>query len=177
MTSGPVGIQSKLKLRKELDDLASLKYHITQGKIDTEYRITNKILGKGSYAIVKLAEKIDNINENVAVKIYEKSKLYSNKHRRKNLCSEIMVLKSLDHKNILKLIKVYEDRTNVYLIMEYIKGMSLYRYLKERSSSSLSEHEAKFIFREILNTLNYMHQKGIAHRDVKLENIIVTNEF
>ena len=83
---------------------------------------------------------------------------------------------NIDHKNILKLIKVYEDRTNVYLIMEYIKGVSLYKYLKENKSSCLSEKEVKFIFKEILNAMLYCHQKMIAHRDVKLENIIVSSD-
>ena len=92
-SSMPITIDTKIKLRKELDDMAVLKYHITQGKIEKEYKITSTILGKGSYAVVKLAERIDNAEFKVAVKIYEKCKLYTNKHRRKNLCNEIMVLK------------------------------------------------------------------------------------
>lgn len=88
-----------------------------------------------------------------------------------------MVLKTIEHKNILKLIKVFEDRVNVYLVMEYIKGMPLYRYLKERKSSGLHEHDAKFLLKEILSALVYLHSKCVAHRDVKLENIIVINDL
>lgn len=148
-------MNSKLQFRKELDDLAVLKYHITQGKIEKEYKMTNTILGKGSYAIVKLAESIIDPEFKVAIKIYEKSKLYMNKHRRKNLCNEIMVLKNLDHPNILKLLKVYEDRSNVYLVMEHVQGVSLYRYLKQKNSLCLSEAEAKFIFKETLKGILY----------------------
>ena len=106
-----------------------------------------------------------------------KNKFYTNKHRRKNLCNEIMVLKTMDHKNILKLIKVFEDRVNIYLVMEYIKGMPLFKYLKERKTSGLNELEAKFLFKEILSALVYWHTKSVAHRDVKLENIIVINDL
>lgn len=85
--------ESRLELRKELDDMAAVRLHIGTGSFDKEYRMTAHILGTGSYAVVKLAERIDGDKGNVAVKVYEKSKLYTNKHRRKNLCSEIMVLK------------------------------------------------------------------------------------
>lgn len=87
-----------------------------------------------------------------------------------------MVLKSLDHKNIIKLIKVYEDRSSIYLILEYIPGMSLYKYIKEKKTGGLGDAEVRFIFKEILSTMAFLHQKGIAHRDVKLENILVTND-
>lgn len=73
--------------------MAAVRLHIGTGSFDKEYRMTAHILGTGSYAVVKLAERIDGDKGNVAVKVYEKSKLYTNKHRRKNLCSEIMVLK------------------------------------------------------------------------------------
>ena len=88
----PSTSESKLKLRKDLNDVTDLKYLISEGSIDLEYKVTSIILGSGSYAIVRLGEKVDNPEEKVAVKIYEKSKLFANKHRRKNLWNEIMVL-------------------------------------------------------------------------------------
>ena len=112
----------------------------------------------------------------MAIKIYEKSKLFTNKHRRRNLWGEIAILKSLQHKNIIKLIKVFEDRAKIYLILEYIKGISLFKYIKQKKSHGLGEEEARFIYKEILSTLLYLHQKGIAHRDIKLDNILVTND-
>ena len=54
--------------------------------------------------------------------------------------------------------------------------MSLFKYIKQKKSHGLGEEESRFIFKEILSTLLYLHQKGIAHRDVKLENILVTND-
>jgi serine/threonine protein kinase len=135
--------------------MTNLNYLISRGKVDKEYRMTSTILGSGSYAVVKLAERIDNADEKVAIKIYEKNKLYTNKHRRVNLCNEIIVLRSLEHKNIVKLINVYEDRANVYLILEYIKGMSLFKYIKDKKTHGLGDQETRLVFKEILNTLLY----------------------
>ena len=152
MVPGPV---SNPMLRKDLSDMTNLNYLISRGKVDKEYRMTSTILGSGSYAVVKLAERIDNADEKVAIKIYEKNKLYTNKHRRVNLCNEIIVLRSLEHKNIVKLINVYEDRANVYLILEYIKGMSLFKYIKDKKTQGLGDQETRLVFKEILNTLLY----------------------
>ena len=61
LVASPVSIpEAKIKLRKEMDEMASLKYHISQTKIDKEYRITSTVLGTGSYAIVKLGESLKN---------------------------------------------------------------------------------------------------------------------
>lgn len=68
----PTTSESKLKLRREFNDLTDLKYLISEGNIDLEYKITSVILGSGSYAIVRLGERVDNPSEKVAVKIYEK---------------------------------------------------------------------------------------------------------
>lgn len=81
----PMQTESKIKLKNELNEMSTLKYHISIGRIEKEYRITPTILGTGSYAIVKLAENMLDPEQKVAVKIYEKNKLYTNKHRRKNL--------------------------------------------------------------------------------------------
>ena len=139
----PLTLDSKTPHHRELSDMKVLNYHISAGNIEQEYRITSTILGSGSYAVVKLGEMIDNPEQNVAIKIYEKNKLYASKHRRKNLWNEISVLKTMNHRNIIRLIKVFEDKTNVYLVMEYVKGMSLFKYIKERKATGLSETEYK----------------------------------
>lgn len=73
----------------------------------------------------------------------------------------------------MKLKKVFEDRANIYLVLEYVKGLSLYKYIKEKKSG-LGEGQTRLIFRQILDALVYLHQRNIAHRDIKLDNIIIT---
>jgi hypothetical protein len=99
---GQVERQS-IKLRADLNDMAALKLHMSPGKLEAEYNITPIILGSGSYAVVKLGEEVGDSEKKVAIKIYEKKKLYTNKMRRKNLVNEIVILKNCDHKNIGKI--------------------------------------------------------------------------
>ena len=94
----PFTLDSKTPHPKDLTELKVLNYYIPVGHIDQEYKITPIVLGSGSYAIVKLGEMVDNPENKVAIKIYEKWKLFASKHRRKNLSNEISVLKSMNHK-------------------------------------------------------------------------------
>jgi hypothetical protein len=95
--------RQSIKLRAELNDMAALKLHMSPGKLEAEYNITPIILGSGSYAVVKLGEEVGDSEKKVAIKIYEKKKLYTNKMRRKNLVNEIVILKNCNHKNIGKM--------------------------------------------------------------------------
>lgn len=57
--------------------------------------------------------------------------------------------------------------------MEYIGSDSLYTYMKNKSDRRLPEAEAKKIYSQLLSGVSYMHLKNVAHRDLKLENILL----
>ena len=57
--------------------------------------------------------------------------------------------------------------------MEYLPGISLGNYLKAQANSKIPEKTCKIIFKQLTKALKYMHEKAIAHRDIKLENIIL----
>lgn len=59
----------------------------------------------------------------------------------------------------------------VYLVLEFVEGDMLFSYCK--SLGRIDEEAARFFFRQLINTLVYLSDQGIAHRDLKLENIIV----
>ena len=79
----------------------------------------------------------------------------------------------MNHSNIVKIYEAFETDHHVYLVMEYVSGGSLHSYLKEKASKRLDEEDAKRIFKQILTALQYCHRKQIAHRDIKLENILL----
>ena len=88
---------------------------------------------------------------------------------------EINILSKCDHPNIIKLYEVYEDSRYFDLIMEQCIGGSLLDKLIEKidkEGQAYSESEAANIFKQIMLGINYCHSQGIAHRDLKLENIL-----
>lgn len=145
------------------------KDNITVG----EYELGNEI-GKGAYGTVRLGVSCAS-GEKVAIKIYEKAGL-SNPNKRKSVEREIKILSKLKHKNIIRLISTVENMSTINLIFEYVSGCSLLDYLKSRSSRKIEEYQAKCIFKQILEALDYCHNLGITHRDIKLENILLDED-
>ncbi len=84
---------------------------------------------------------------------------------------EIAVMKLLEHPNIVRLFDVWENRNELYLIMEYVDGGELFHYVDERKG--LPEDETVCIFRQIVSALLYCHRLLICHRDLKPENILL----
>ncbi|KAK3110778.1 serine/threonine-protein kinase gin4 [Teratosphaeriaceae sp. CCFEE 6253] len=87
---------------------------------------------------------------------------------------EIAVMKLLEHQNIVRLYDVWENRNELYLIMEYVDGGELFHYVDERKG--LPEDEAVYIFRQIVSALLYCHRMLICHRDLKPENILLNKK-
>ena len=84
---------------------------------------------------------------------------------------EINALKELSHPNIIKLLECYtlKEEMKVVLILEYLEGGNLREFLKSKKKGYLEEKEAKIIFTQILEGVNYCHRNNIIHRDLKLE--------
>ena len=138
-------------------------------KID-DYEVI-KELGKGSYASVKLV--IHKVNNNkYAMKVYSKKSLLD-PQKKNTVSNEIEILKQLDNINIMKLYDVIETSNYLYLIMEYIEGISLLDTIKKDKNHYFEEQRALKIFSQIIKAIIYCQSKNISHRDIKLENILV----
>ncbi len=135
--------------------------------------IDNRIIGKGSYAVVKTAYHIPSKIE-VAVKIYDKFKMTD--HRKKNnLKCEVSNLKEMDHSGVVRLFQKIEDATKLYLIMEFAGNYHLKDYLKLRKEGWIKPRETKTLFYKIVKGVEHIHSKNTVHRDLKLQNIVVKN--
>jgi len=133
-----------------------------------------KELGKGSYASVKLA--INKFNRNkYAIKIYSKKTLLD-PQKKGIVNNEIKILKQLNHINIMKLYEVIDSVNYLYLIMEYIDGISLLDTIKKSKSHYFEEQRALKIFIQIVKANIYCQSKDICHRDIKLENILIIKD-
>ena len=145
---------------------------VFNGKID-DYLIT-KELGKGSYAVVKLA--MHKVTKNkYAIKIYSKQSLID-PQKRNTVKNEINILKQLDNDNIMKLYEVIDTSSNLYLVLEYINGINLLEIIKNEKYHFIKEERAKKLFIQVVKGIQYCHKKNIFHRDIKLENILVLKD-
>ena len=111
-------------------------------------------------------------NKKIALKIYLKEKM-KDLQRKKSVRREIKLMKRLDHPNIAKLYDTIETESKVILVMEYVGGGSTHGFLKSKPNRQMEESEAKKIFSQLISALNYLHSKCIAHRDIKLENVML----
>ena len=88
--------------------------------------------------------------------------------------NEIDVLRKLSHPNIIPVLDSEEDGERLFLVMPYIENGDLLSYL--RVHSQLREDLARSIFSQLLSVLEYIHNRGYVHRDIKLENILFDPE-
>ena len=137
-------------------------------------------LGKGAYAKVKVVTNLLT-QEKCAMKIYDKDKL-NDTSKRKCVYREIEILKRINHRNIAKLIEVITTQNHILIVQELVNGISLRDYYNReiRNQKGISEHKAnifKKIFKQIFDAMNYLHKNNMAHRDIKLENILMTREY
>ena len=80
--------------------------------------------------------------------------------------SELHTLSKLNHPNIVKLYEAYERRRHIYLVMDYCSGGDL-------TDRHFNEAECALVLSKILSAVAYMHEKGVVHRDLKLENVVL----
>ncbi|KAK7686239.1 hypothetical protein QCA50_010459 [Cerrena zonata] len=92
----------------------------------------------------------------------------------RDLEREIVVMKLIEHPNIMRLYDVWETSSDLYLILEYVEGGELFDYLCDKGR--LETPEASRLFQQIISAMHYCHQVNIAHRDLKPENILLDKD-
>ena len=88
---------------------------------------------------------------------------------------EISILKLLRHPHITRLYEVLESSTMIYLVTEHAARGEIFDYLV--ANGRMKEEEASRIFAQIVSAVDYCHQKGVVHRDLKAENVLLDNDM
>ncbi|KAH8684631.1 hypothetical protein BGZ60DRAFT_548313 [Tricladium varicosporioides] len=87
---------------------------------------------------------------------------------------EVAIMKLIQHPNVMKLYDIWENRTEIYLVLEYVNNGELFELITTKGR--LEEEEAIKYFRQILSAVGYCHSLNICHRDLKPENILLTKD-
>ncbi len=137
-------------------------------RLDGRYEI-QEIIGVGGMAVVYKA--YDSIDDRiVAVKVLKEEYL-ANEDFRRRFKNESKAIAVLSHPNIVKVYDVsYGDKLQ-YIVMEYVEGITLKEYIEQQGK--INWKESLYFVTQILRSLQHAHDKGIVHRDIKPQNIIL----
>ncbi|CAE7202324.1 CPK3 [Symbiodinium natans] len=142
------------------------------GNIKQFYDLQSEKLGEGGFGFVVEAKNFGTGNR-YAVKKVSKAKA---KQKRLEIRSEIDIMKLTDHPNVVKLHETFEDKSQMYLVMELCAGGDLDKHMKGQGGP-YSEHQAAILMDQILKAVSYLHNcKSICHRDLKLQNFLFSRK-
>ena len=137
-------------------------------RLDGRYEV-QEIIGVGGMSVVYKA--YDNVDDRtVAVKIL-KEEFLNNEEFKRRFKNESKAIALLSHENIVKVYDVNFGEKLQYIVMEYIDGITLKEYINKQNS--ISWNDALFFMTQILRAVQHAHDKGIVHRDIKPQNIIL----
>ncbi|KTF76130.1 hypothetical protein cypCar_00038404, partial [Cyprinus carpio] len=140
--------------------------NLTASTILDKYKI-GKVIGDGNFAVVKECVERSTGKE-FALKIIDKNKCRGKEHL---IESEVAVLRRVKHPNIIMLIEEVDTPTELYLVMELVKGGDLFDAIT--SSTKYTERDASVMVFNLAAALKYLHRMCIVHRDIKPENLLV----
>jgi len=142
-----------------------------EGVATGKYKIIRKI-GQGGMGTVYYA--IDQtLNREVAVKKMN-DEIKFNQREKQRFIEEARTVAMLHHPNIIEIYTIFEEDEDIYLVFEYIDGITLDKKLGQEIRMPFTE--AKEIINEIGKALIYAHNKSIIHRDMKLSNVMISQE-
>ena len=132
-----------------------------------------RLLGKGGFA--RCYELFDEeTHRSSAAKIIPKTNLIKSRAKQK-LINEIKIHKSIHHENIVNFEHYFEDKNNVYILLELCHNQTLHDLLKRRKT--LTEIEVQYYLYQLIKALQYLHNLKIIHRDLKLANLFLTENM
>ncbi|KAJ8663003.1 hypothetical protein O0I10_001180 [Lichtheimia ornata] len=161
------------------EDLYRFKVHIAnvprdKRTFDELYRDIDYTLGQGTFGQVKKVQDKDNPSDMYACKTINLEKFKDENTSLRMLYTEVCIQMELQkHPCVLKVERVLESRTELFIIMEYGKDGDLFEYLQKNQAT---EDEIRIIFDQIFHAVAFMHANKVVHRDLKLENVIVMNK-
>ena len=152
------------------DYILSLKYS-KRKNISEDYKIDSNFIGRGASGEVYIAK--DKNGLKYAIKRINKLSIKF----KNSIINEAKISQNVNHPHIVKCYGVYEDLKSISFVLELIEGGDLFDFIKKYPGEHLDDDIALEILIQILETINYLHNElNICHRDIKLENFLVSIE-
>ncbi|CAI9098311.1 OLC1v1034934C1 [Oldenlandia corymbosa var. corymbosa] len=140
------------------------------GKLMVGDYLIRKQIGTGSFSTVWLAQHRV-LGTEVAIKEIATARLSSK--LRDSLKSEIVILKKINHPNIIRLHDMIEETGKIYIILEYCKGGDLFVYIQQRQGR-IPEATAKHFMQQLALGLKVLRENNLIHRDLKPQNLLLS---
>lgn len=134
--------------------------------LDTYYDVAD-VIGVGGFASVRFANE-KGTGKPVAVKSIKKDSASSLLMQR-----EITVLRSVNHPRLVRTFDIFDTEESYHIVMELMKGGMLFDEMNRRPR--FSEPDTRYIIKQVLAGVAYLHSVGVVHRDLKPENILMTS--
>lgn len=134
--------------------------------------VLGSTLGEGEFGKVKLGWRKDGKHPSqVAIKLIKRDSIKKDSESEIKIHREINSLRLLGHPNIVNLVEVLKSGKYIGIVLEYANGGELFDYILHHKY--LKENVAKKLFAQLVSGVDYMHLKGLIHRDLKLENLLL----
>lgn len=165
----PPRVSSRLPNSSKLSNSISRRVHREARFGDY---VLGSTLGQGEFGKVKLGWRKDGKQpEQVAIKLIRKDTVPPSSNRETKVFREINALSILSHPNIVKLEEVIQNDKYIGIVLEYASGGELFDHIL--THRYLKDNVACRLFAQLVSGVHYLHSKGIVHRDLKLENLLL----
>jgi len=154
--------------------IPTLPAEILEGAFDDHWVVSGEV-GQGATSRVYKCSLVSNPDVKAACKVVNKNRLGFGRRKKKvleHIRNEILVLKSLRHPCIIRMMASYESDDYIHIVTELMEGGELFEYIVDEASE-LNEETASNIVCRVARALRYMHDKGVLHRDLKPENLLL----
>lgn len=124
-----------------------------------QYYKLGDVLGEGGYSVVRLGTSLED-QRKVAIKVVTRANLA--KEDEESLRSEVSILTSISHPNIVRAFEFFEEEKYFYVVLEYLDGGELFDRIVQKTY--YNEKEARNLVLTLLLAIKYLHHKNIVHR-------------